>query len=89
MKLGKQYEVRLEKNLPRFSGAKHEKVDDWILQIDSFQERMNVRNENMLKLVTPLLREDELELVKKQRRGEKELDWVGFKKELYSIDISL
>jgi len=82
VKLGKQYEVRLEKNLPKFSGAKHEKVDDWIFQIDLFQERMNVRNENMLKLVTPLLRDDALELVKKQRRERKELDWVGFKKEL-------
>ena len=79
-------EVRMDKTIKKLNGSFSDNWDDWIFQIDTFQKFNNVEDKKMLALVTPLLQENALQMLKKEMK--KGTTWKDFRSSLETIYIS-
>jgi hypothetical protein len=52
----KSFKLRMDKNIPKFSGSPNECLDDWLFMVDNFEKYNNPGDEEMMSLVMPLLR---------------------------------
>ena len=80
----KGFRVKIDKNIPKFSGsgASNENIDDWLFMIDQFKRHNRVEDDKMLAIVTPLLRGQALQMLKRGILKNQQYDWNEFKEEL-------
>ena len=78
----KSFKLRIDKNIPKFSGSSNECLDDWLFMIDNFEKYNNPSAEDMMGLVMPLLRGHALQMAKRSSSREPNLLWIDFKSEL-------
>ena len=77
---------KVDKNIGPFWGNPHDKIEDWLYVIHSWQKLHSVPNDKMIPLLTPLIRGNALQLLK---TFEKETfgrgTWTEFEKQLKSL----
>jgi hypothetical protein len=80
--------VKFDKSLPKFGGNASDNFDDWLFLIESCQKYNNLKDEEMMGLVLPLLRGQALQILKRMRLFESNVDWPKFRNELINTYIT-
>jgi len=78
--------TKFEKTLPKFSGNASENFDDWLFE--SCQQYNNLQDNEMMGVVLPLLRGQALQILKRMKLFDAEVDWQKFKNELINSYIT-
>ncbi len=80
-KSDQNYRLRIDKNIPKFSGNESENLDDWLFLVDNFQKMNKPKSDEMLGMVLPLLK-GQLQMVKSSMNLNQSLTWADFRTEL-------
>jgi hypothetical protein len=75
----KTFKRKLDKNL---GGNLTDNYDDWIFLVDSYQRFNNIKNEQMMGLILPLVRGQALQILERMLLKEGEVNWLDYKQEL-------
>ena len=81
-KSDQNYRLRIDKNIPKFSGNESENLDDWLFLVDNFQKMNKPKSDEMLGMVLPLLKGQALQMVKSSMNLNQSLTWADFRTEL-------
>ena len=68
--------------MPKFGGNLTDNYDDWIFLVDSYQRFNNIKNDQMMGLILPLVRGQALQILKRMLLKEGEVNWLDYKQEL-------
>jgi len=78
----RRFDIKLDKNLPKFGGNTTDNYDDWIFLVESYQRFNGVQDEQMMGLILPLVRGQALQILKRMLLTEIDVSWSSYKKEL-------